>query len=94
VSSYGNTGAGNTDASRWSTADSIAGFLATLSLFGSALGLIWRPVRIVPFAILLALIASRMSERNERIAYAAMIAGVVCWTVGMTIAVVTESPLY
>jgi uncharacterized membrane protein len=89
VSSYGDTGV-----SRWSTADSIAGFLATLSLFGSALGLIWRPVRIVPFAILLALIASRMSERNERIAYAAMIAGVVCWTVGMTIAVITESPLY
>jgi hypothetical protein len=82
------------DPNRWSTADTIAGFLATLSLFASALGLIWRPVRILPFAILLALIASRMSARNERIAFAAMIAGVVCWTAGMTIAVLTESPLY
>jgi hypothetical protein len=82
------------DPHRWSTADTIAGFLATLSLFASALGLIWRPVRIIPFAILLALIASRMSARNERIAFAAMIAGVVCWTAGMTIAVLTESPLY
>lgn len=82
------------DPHRWSTADTIAGFLATLSLFASALGLIWRPVRILPFAILLALIASRMSARNERIAFAAMIAGVVCWTAGMTIAVLTESPLY
>jgi hypothetical protein len=82
------------DPHRWSTADTVAGFLATLSLFASALGLIWRPVRIVPFAILLALIASRMSARNERIALAAMLVGVVCWTAGMTIAVLTENPLY
>lgn len=82
------------DPHRWSTTDTIAGFLATLSLVASALGLIWRPVRIIPFAILLALIAARMSARNERIAYVAMIAAVVCWTAGMTIAVLTESPLY
>ena len=82
------------DRHRWSTADSIAGFLATLSLLASALGLIWRPVRVIPFAILLALIASRMSARNERIAFAAMLGGVICWIVGMTIAVLTENPLY
>ena len=82
------------DPHRWSTTDTVAGFLATLSLLASALGLIWRPVRIIPFAILLALIAARMSARNERIAYFAMIAAVVCWTVGMTIAVLAESPLY
>ena len=82
------------DPHRWSTADSVAGFLATLSIFASALGVIWRPVRIVPFAILLALIASRMSARNERIALGAMLVAVVCWTVGMTIAVLTENPLY
>ena len=82
------------DPHRWSTTDTIAGFLATLSLLASALGLVWRPVRIIPFAILLALIAARMSARNERIAYVAMIAAVVCWTAGMTIAVLTESPLY
>jgi hypothetical protein len=89
VSSYEST-----DPHRWSTADTVAGFLATLSLFASALGLIWRPVRIVPFAILLALIASRMSARNERIALGAMLVAVVCWTAGMTIAVITENPLY
>lgn len=82
------------DPHRWSTTDTIAGFLATLSLLASALGLVWRPVRIIPFAILLALIAARMSARNERIAYVAMIAAVVCWTAGMTIAVLAESPLY
>jgi hypothetical protein len=35
-----------------------------------------------------------MSARNERIAFFAVIAGIVCWTVGMTIAVITENPLY
>ena len=83
-----------TDRHRWSTADTVAGFLATLSMFASALGLIWRPVRIVPFAILIALVAARMSARNERIALYAVLAGVVCWTAGMTIAVITENPLY
>lgn len=83
-----------TDPHRWSTADTVAGFLATLSIFASALGLIWRPVRIIPFAILIALVAARMSARNERIALYAVIVGVVCWTAGMTIAVITENPLY
>lgn len=83
-----------TDPRRWSTADTLAGFLATLSMFASALGLIWRPVRIIPFAIVIALIAARMSARNERIALYAMLIGVVCWVAGMTIAVITKNPLY
>jgi hypothetical protein len=89
VSSYESSGA-----NRWSTADTVAGFLATLSIFASALGLIWRPLRLVPFAILIALIAARMSARNQQIAFYAVIVGVICWTAGMTIAVVTENPLY
>lgn len=79
---------------RWSAADTVAGFLATLSIFASAVGLIYRPTRIVPFAVLLALVAARMSERNQRLAGWAVAAAVICWTLGMTIAVVTESPLF
>ena len=89
MSSYESSGA-----NRWSTADTVAGFLATLSIFASALGLIWRPLRLVPFAILIALIAARMSARNQQIAFYAVIAGVICWTAGMTIAVVTKNPLW
>ena len=79
---------------RWTAADTVAGFLSTLSIFASALALAYRPVRIVPFAVVLALIASRMSARNSRIAGYAVAFAVVCWTVGMTIAVVTQNPLY
>ena len=84
----------SSDAYRWSTADTVAGFLATLSIFASAIGLVWRPMRLVPVAVLIALIAARMSARNQRVAFIAVIAGVVCWTLGMAIAVVTENPLY
>jgi hypothetical protein len=82
------------DPHRWSTADTVAGFLATLSIFASAIGLVWRPLRLVPFAVVIALVAARMSARNERIAFFAVVAGIVCWTGGMTFAVITENPLY
>jgi hypothetical protein len=78
----------------WSVTDTMAGFLATASIFLSALGLIWRPVRILPVAIVLALIAGRMSARQQRLAGIAVAAAVISWTVGMTIAVATENPLY
>jgi Co/Zn/Cd efflux system component len=79
---------------RWTPSDTVAGFLATLSILASALALVYRPVRILPFAIVLALIAATMSARNQRLAGWAIVAAVVCWTLGMTIAVVTENPLW
>jgi hypothetical protein len=78
----------------WTATDVVAGFLAALSIFTSALGLVYRPARLLPFAILLALVVGRMSARNERLALLAVVAAVVCWTVGMTIAIVTENPIY
>jgi hypothetical protein len=80
--------------SRWSTADTVAGFLATISILASTLGLVYRPARIVPFAILIALIAARMSARNQALAGWAIAIGCVWWTLGMTIAVVAEKPLW
>jgi hypothetical protein len=85
---------GTTPSGRWSATDTVAGLLATLSIFASCLGMIYRPVRIVPFAIVVALIAARMSERQQRLAGIAVAIGVICWTVGMTIAVVTKNALY
>jgi hypothetical protein len=80
--------------SRWTAADSVGGLLATISIFASVLGTVWRPVRILPFAILLALIASRMTDRQERLVSFAVGAAVVAWCIGMTIAIVTQNPLY
>jgi len=79
---------------RWTAADTIAGLLATVSIFASAFGLAYRPVRLIPFAILLAFVSARMSNRQPRLAGLAIAAAVICWTLGMTIAIVTENPLY
>lgn len=78
----------------WRPNDTVAGLLATISIFASCFGVVWKPVRIIPFAVLLALTASLMSERQQRLGAWAVGVAVVCWTVGMTIAVVTENPLY
>ena len=86
--------AGTGAADRWTAADAVAGLLASVSIFASALGLVWRPVRILPFAIVLALVAGLMSARQQRLAGFAVASAVICWTVGMTIAVVTENPLW
>jgi len=79
---------------RWSAADSVGGLLATISIFASVFGAAWRPVRILPFAILLALVASRMSARHERLVGVAIAVSVAAWVIGLTIAVVTKNPLY
>lgn len=81
-------------ADRWSSIDAVAGLLAAISILTSSLGLVWRPVRLIPFAVILALIAARMSARQERLVAWAVAIAVTCWTVGMTIAVITENPLY
>ena len=68
--------------------------LAALSLFVSLIALAYRPVRVAPAAILVALLAAGIGGRHARLAAFAVAAGAVCWTVGMTIAIATGNPLY
>ena len=72
----------------------VAGLLATVSIFTSCVGLVYRPVRLIPFAILLALVAARMSERQQRLGGRRGGGRRGLLDLGMTIAVVTENPLY
>ena len=52
-----------------------------------------RPALLAPVALVLALVAGRMSVRYERLAFAAVITGMVGWVVGLTLAVITHHPL-
>ena len=79
---------------RWTAVDTIAGLLATVSIFTSCVGLAYRPVRLIPFAILLALTAALMSRAATAARWPGHGVAVVCWTVGMSPAVVTANPLY
>ena len=88
-------------AARSSARDTVAGLLAVSSvvLSGIAMGLGLllqldsRPARLAPVAIILALVAARMSERFQSLALKAALFAAFAWVVGMTVAIVTDGPL-
>jgi hypothetical protein len=75
-------------------AETVGGFLAAASVFLSLAGVAYRPLRLVPFAILIALIAVGIGGRNERLATYAVSIGAACFAVGMAVAVITSHPLW
>lgn len=90
-----------TPAERSTARDTIAGLLAVASIvlsgiamgFGLLLQLDSRPARLAPVAIVLALVAARMSERFQSLALKAALFAALAWVVGMTVAIVTDGPL-
>jgi hypothetical protein len=74
--------------------EAIAGLLAALSIFASCIGLAYRPARLIPVAILLALLAAALGGRHSRLAVLAIAIGGVCFIVGMAIAVLTDNPIF
>jgi hypothetical protein len=75
-------------------AETIAGLLAAVAIFVSLTGVVYRPLRLIPLAILLALIALAIGGRHERLAGYAVITGAVCFVLGMAAAVLTSNPLW
>lgn len=74
--------------------EAIAGLLASLSIFASCIGVAYRPARLIPAAIVLALLATALGGRHSRLAALAIAVGGVCFVVGMAIAVITGKPIY
>jgi hypothetical protein len=89
-------------AARQSAADVIGGLMAMASLVlsGLAMGLgillevEARPVRTGVAAVLLALASSRMTTRYRTLAFVATVVAAAAWVIGLTVAVITENPLY
>ena len=75
-------------------AETVAGLMAALALFASLVGIVHRPVRVIPAALVVALIAATIGGRHERLAYAAMLVGVVAFVAGMSVATATGRPLW
>lgn len=74
--------------------DAVAGILAAASLFIGALELAYRPFRLAPVALILLLVATVMSRRQQRlIALATAVVGV-CFVAGASIQILTNHPLY
>jgi hypothetical protein len=74
--------------------ETVAGYLAALSIFVSLIALAWHPLRLLGPSILLALIAAAMGGRHQRLAFAAAMIAAACFFFAMTVAVVTSRPLW
>ena len=75
-------------------AETIAGFLAAAAIFVSLTGIMYRPLRLIPVAILLALIAVGIGGRAARLATWAVAITAASFAVGLAAAVITSNPLW
>ena len=76
------------------SSETVAGYLAALSIFVSLIALAWHPLRLLGPSILIALVAAAMGGRHHRLALAAAMIAAACFFFAMTIAVVTSRALW
>ena len=81
-------------ASPHTTTDSVAGFLAALSIALSGVAMVRQPGLLAPVAIVVALVAARMTEAHRTLAVVAVTIAALAFFVGMSVAVVTDTALY
>lgn len=74
--------------------DAVAGLLAAAAIVIAVVALAYRPARIAPAAVVISLIAAAMSTRWRTLASIAVIVSGLAWFIGMTIAVLTDSPIF
>jgi hypothetical protein len=74
--------------------EAVAGLLATIAIFVGALELVYRPFRLAPAALVLALIATVMSREQPRVIPIAFATIGICFIVGAALQVTTHHPLF
>jgi hypothetical protein len=77
-----------------SAVEAVAGLLAAAAIALAAVAVAYRPGRLAPVAIVLAIIAAVMTERWARLGALAVALAGLAWFVGMTIAVITGNPIF
>jgi hypothetical protein len=75
-------------------AESVAGVIAAASLFVGVIAIFYRPVRLSPVALVVALIAVGIGGRHARLAAAAVAVISVGWVLGMIYCVLEDEPLW
>ncbi len=78
----------------WGAAESVAGLMAAAAVFVGLLELVYRPFRLAPAALLVALVAAAMSREQQRLVVLAIAVVGVCFVVGAALAVWLDQPLY
>jgi hypothetical protein len=75
------------------TSETVAGFLSSIAIFMSLVGLAWHPLRLIVPSLAIALIAAAMHAKG-RLQLAAVLICTACFFFGFTIAVIASKPLY
>jgi hypothetical protein len=78
----------------YSAAEAVAGLCATLAIFLGALELFYRPFRLAPVAVVLAILATAMSNRQSSLIPIAWASIGIGFIVGATLQILTHHPLY
>jgi len=72
----------------------VAGLIAAGAIFVGGLELVYRPFRLAPAALLVALVAAVMSRDQQRLVTIAIGVIGVCFVVGAALAVTLHRPLF
>ena len=75
-------------------ADTVAGFLCAFSFVLSGLAFVQRPGLLAPAAVVVALVATRMTEAHRTLAAAAVVFSSLAFLFGMIIAISADTPIY
>jgi hypothetical protein len=75
-------------------ADRVAGFLCAFSLTLSALAVARQPGLLAPAAIVVALVAARMTESHRTLATIAVLVSALAFFFGMLVAISTDNAIY
>ena len=81
-------------ASAQQRADRVAGFLCAFSFALSGIAIARTPGLLATSAIIVALVAARMTETHRRLASVAVGVGAAAFVVGMSVAVLTDNGIY
>ena len=75
-------------------AETVAGYLAALAIFGGLIAVAVRPVPVGVSSILVGLIAAAMADRFQRLAGVAVAVATSGFMAGMIVCVITSRPLW
>ncbi|HEX5174328.1 MAG TPA: hypothetical protein VFV91_09325 [Gaiellaceae bacterium] len=76
------------------TSETVAGFLSSVAIFVSLVGIAWRPLRLIIPSLAIALVASGMGSGKGRLQFAAVLICGVSLFLGFAVAVVLSHKLW
>ena len=81
-------------AGRRKTSETVSGYLATIAIFTSLVGIAWHPLRLILPSLLISLIAAGMAGPGKRLQLASTMICAACLFLGLTVAVISSYPLW